>query len=157
MATNRQLKINFIKEQHDFSLLVKTILGELQKVDPNSFLLPMEKAIASRTLSKTLWEMLPDEMDSIQFNDIPEQIVKGRAFLPEPHLKQIVTLHLGWDTLSFSCSFEAAWFAWNGFHSLGTDTFNCCIYPENIDWFIIRAGANLYPMKFNGNSYQVTS
>lgn len=155
MATNRQLKINLLKDQNDFSLLVKSILLELNKIDNNSFLLPLEKAIASRALNKTLWDFLPDESESFQFSGIDEQMIKGKEMLPTTDLKQIITLHLGWDTLSFSCSLEAAWFAWINFKSLNTDTFNCCIYPENLDWYIIRAGSNLYPMNFRNDKYEL--
>lgn len=155
MATNRQLKINFLKDQTDFSLLVKSILLELTKIDNCSSLLPIEKAIASRTLNKALWDSLPDESESFQFDEINEQMVKGKEILPTTDLKQKVTLHLGWDILSFSCSLEAAWFAWTNFHSLNITTFNCCIYPENLDWYIIRAGSNLYPMKFANDKYEL--
>ena len=156
MATNRQLKINLLKDQNDFSLVVKSILFELNKIDNNSFLLPIEKGIASRTLNKILWDLLPDESESIQFTDINEQTNKGLEIFPTTDLKQIVTLHLGWDMLSFSCSLESAWFSWTNFHSLDTNTYNCCIYPENLDWFIIRAGSNLYPMKFKNSIYRLT-
>jgi hypothetical protein len=150
MATNRQLKIDLLKDQNDYSRKIQSILSELLQIDAKASLLSIDKAIASRILVKKLWDVLPDEEDSYQFNDIDDQTNKATEYLPIGDFTQNVTLHLGWDVMSFVCSLEAAWFAWKNFNTLSTDTFNCCIYPDNLEWYIIRAGNNLYPMSYSG-------
>jgi len=157
MALNRQLKIKLFKDQSEYERNIQKILSELTKVDPASFLQPIEKAVASRSLVKKLWDLLPDEQDCFGFNSVEEQTIAGRLLLPTSNLTQVVTMHLGWDVLSFSCSLEAAWQTWLHFNTLNTDTFNCCIYPANIDWYVVRAGTNFYPMTFLGNSFQLNS
>jgi hypothetical protein len=157
MATNRQLKIDLLKDQNDYSRKIQSILSELLQIDVKASLLPIDKAIASRILVKKLWDLLPDQRDSFQFDNADEQTSKGSEYLSTGDFTQNVILHLGWDVLSFSCSMEAAWESWKNFNMLNTDTFNCCIYPENLEWYIIRAGNNLYPMSYSGHRYELRS
>lgn len=155
MATNRKLKIDLLKDQNDYSRKIQSILSGLSQVDVKASLLPIEKAIASRILIKKLWDALPDEYDSYQFDDIEEQTTKGKKYLPTVDFNQSVTIHLGWDIMSFACSLDAAWQSWKYFHALSIDTFNCCIYPDNLEWYIVRAGNNLYPMSYSEDRYQL--
>lgn len=157
MATNRQLKIDLLKEQTDFARQIQSILSSLAALDAKASLLPMEKAIASRTLVKKLWDLLPEEYESYYLADeenLTDALIK---YLPTVSLSQNVTLHLGWDVLSFSCTLEAAWFGWRNYNSISIDTFNSCIYPDSLDWYIIRAGNNFYPMYFNGKKFVLTT
>jgi hypothetical protein len=155
MATNRQLKIDLLKDQNNCLQLIHKILSKLLQVDAQASLLPVEKATASRILVKKLWEVLPEEHESCQFENVEEQTTKGRGYLPTNEFSQNVTLHLGWDVLSFSCTLEAAWQSWKDFNALNIDTFNCCIYPDSLGWYIIRAGNNLYPMSYSGEKYEL--
>lgn len=153
MITPRQLKIDLLKDRNDYTRLVQHILAELFKIDRNASLLTTENSIASRTLVKKLWDALPDEHESYQFNGTSEQTAHAAASLPVADPAQNVTLHLGWDLLCFSCSFKAAWHAWDNFNTINTDTFNSCIYPEDLEWYIVRAGNNLYPMNYSDDGY----
>jgi hypothetical protein len=146
MSLNRQLHIQFHKDQLEFKQLSQRILQELLRIEPQAGVLPVEQAIASRSLVQKLWDALPDETQTTQ----------GKTHLPTTDFNQQVTLHLGWDLLAFSCTLQAAWYGWRQFHSLNTDTFNCCIYPPTLDWYIIRAGHNLYPMQYAGSQYILT-
>jgi hypothetical protein len=60
-------------------------------------------------------------------------------------------LHLGWDAPSFSTTLEAAWKGHPNFFELNTDTYNSCVYPGSFEWYVIRAGRNLYPMNCSLN------
>ncbi len=153
MDTPRQLRIELLKDENNFERISKSILNEIKQFDEHACLLPVNKAMASRSLIKKLWDFLPGEQDSIVFNDIEEQTLKGLHTLPATDLAQRITLHLGWDCLSFSCTLSAAWNAWDKFCLLSTETYNCCIYPNDLDWFIVRAGINLYPMTFTNEEY----
>jgi hypothetical protein len=155
MITHRQLKLDLLKEQNDFLQVTRAIITGILPLDPNAALCPVEKAIASRSLVKKFWDMLPGEEDCYSFTDIEEQSSTGKSLLLQPDFSQVVTLHLGWDLLCFSCTFEAAWDSWASFNTLNTDTFNACIYPSNLEWFVIRAGNNLYPMQFAGERYEI--
>lgn len=155
MATIRQLKIELLKDQNEYSRVIQKILSALLQVDAHASLLPVEKATASRILVKKLWDILPGEHESFQFDSVDEQTAKGGKYLPAADFNQNITLHLGWDILSFRCSFEAAWHTWEIFNTLNTDTFNCCIYPESLEWYIVRAGNNLYPMHYSGDGYKI--
>ncbi len=146
MTTNRQLRIELLKNQQEFVRKTRQILLALSKIDPQACLFSIDKAVANRTMVKKLWELIPEEQDSYQINGMePDQMI---AFIAEVDLNQKVTLHLGWDLFSFECTFKAAWFAWDHFNTIDTDTYNACIFPPNPEWFIIRAGNNLYPMVF---------
>lgn len=152
METNRQLKIGLLKDLQEYSRTVQLILSELLQRDAKAFVLSTDRSVASRALIKKLWDALPDEQYSYQFNNTGEQTEKGKAYLPQD-LTQTVTMHLGWDVMCFTCSLEAAWFAWNNFNTMNTDTFNCCIYPAGLEWYIIRAGNALYPMMYSEEGY----
>jgi hypothetical protein len=82
METNRQLKIGLLKDQSDYSRTIQCILSGLLQTDPNASLLPVDEAIASRTLVKKLWDALPEEQDSYQFNSIDEQTNNATVYLP---------------------------------------------------------------------------
>ncbi|MBF9223042.1 hypothetical protein [Hymenobacter ruricola] len=153
MATNRQLKIDLLKAQNDYSRLVEQVVQALATVDPSARATRVEQAVASRALVGKLWDLLPDEHKSFQFKSGEEMLRNGRDYLPATGHQQPVILHLGWDILSFSCSFEAAWLAWPDFHKLGQEAFNSCVYPANLAWYIIRAGTNLYPMVLENGQY----
>lgn len=156
MVTNRQLKIDLLKSQNEYAQTIHKILAELSVLDPGAALLPIEKAVASRALVKQLWELLPEEKNCYAFEGVEEQTLTGRALLPATDALQPVTLHLGWDVLGFSCSLEAAWTGWKNFHTLTTtESFNCCIYPTHLEWYVVRAGYNLYPMRFTSSRYEL--
>src|SRR5690349_3263365 len=140
MITNRQLKLELVKEQNNYVQIVRSVLSGILMIDPSATVHPTEKAIASRSLVKKLWEMLPGEEQSYQFSDIAEQTKEGVAFLRSYAFSQPVTLHLGWDLLCFSCTLKAAWESWNYFSELNNDTYNACIYPADIGWYVVRAG-----------------
>jgi hypothetical protein len=154
MVTNRQLKIDLLKEQNQYTRNIEQIVQALSAADPNASILSLEKAVASRSLVKKLWDLLPNEQESHVFITVEDQTNKGRALLPASNFSLPVTLHLGWDILAFSCTLEAAWHTWQKFSTLiGTETFNCCIYPDSLEWYVVRAGGNLYPMVFTGTQY----
>jgi hypothetical protein len=153
MAINRQLKIDLLKDENEYSRNIQRILSELSQIDAKVSLFSIERAIASRILIKKLWDALPNEQDSYHYNDIDEQTIKAKEYLPTVDLTENVSLHLGWDVLGFTCSMEAAWYTWKNFNTLSTDTFNCCIYPQHLEWYIIRAGNSLYPMILSGEKY----
>ncbi|MGV3657057.1 MAG: hypothetical protein ACO1NX_03850 [Chitinophagaceae bacterium] len=154
-TSNRQLKIDFLKQQNHYARSVQHILSALQEVDAQACMHSIEKAVASRSLVKKLWEALPDEKYGYPFVSIEEQTNAGSAYLPTGDFNQKVTLHLGWDVLSFSCSLDAAWHTWKNFDMSDPEFYNCCIYPDSLEWYIIRAGNNLYPMMFSGAEYRI--
>lgn len=117
---------------------------------------PAVRRPASRHLVKELWDLLPPEQDAIQFNDVQQQTRTGLENLAIQNIEQPVTLHLGWDVLAFSCTLEAAWFSWEFFAHIDTETWNCCIYPEDLGWFVVRAGSGLYPMVWKGNAFGIS-
>ena len=155
MSLNRQLQIRLHQDQAAFSRLSGQILQELMRTDPQAAPLPIAQAVASRSLVQQLWDALPDESESILFEDFETQTTQGISHVPTTDFSQQVTVHLGWDLLAFSCSLEAAWHSWAGFNSLSTDTFNCCIYPPSLSWYVMREGHNLYPMKCAGPAYSL--
>lgn len=153
MASNRQLKIDLLNAQNGYARIVEKAILALTAVDPNAGFAPIEQAIASRALVKKLWELLPDEHEAFRFESDEDLMSCGKAYLPSINYQQPVVLHMGWDILCFSCSLEAAWLAWPAFKSLNQDAFNSCVYPANLEWYVIRAGNNLYPMFFENGRY----
>ena len=156
METPRKLKINYLKNQNEYSRQTQIILADLRKIDNNAEISPVEQSIAGRELIKQFWDLLPEENQSHCFENVSDQTVNGRILLPATDFTQKINLHLGWDILSFTCSLLAAWQQWEYFSSINTDTYNCCIFPDSLEWYVIRAGNNLYPMKWSGTQYELT-
>lgn len=152
---NNKLKLKLLKDRNKFKRLLSTILGELHSIDLNATQRPAAVSLASRNLVKELWGNLPEEHSALKFNDIREQTEKGKNRLPTRNFDEIITVHFGWDILCFECSLGAAWNSWINFCGNSPETFNCCIYPNDLDWFIIRAGTNLYPMKIDDKKYEI--
>lgn len=47
-----------------------------------------------------------------------------------------------------------AWDVWYELKNIDTvETYNVCVYPHSINWYIIRAGENLYPMIIEKNKF----
>ena len=155
MPTHRQLKLDLLKERADYTRKMQSILSALLAIDQNATVLTIDKAVASRTLVKTLWDLLPVEQESHAYDTIAEQTTQALNYLPTTDLTQNVTLQLGWDLLCFNCTLEAAWHAWQNFNTLDIDTFNCCIYPEHLEWYMVRAGNNFYPMQYLPTGYEL--
>jgi hypothetical protein len=148
MKRQQLLRKQLINTRHKTATLLADILSALQVVDPAASVLPLDQALASRELVLQLWKLLPEETDAYHF-DSPEALTEnGKAWI-EPRANQRVTLHLGWDVLCFSTTVAAAWETWPRFCQRTTDTYNTCLYPEALDWYLIRAGNFLYPMVCN--------
>jgi hypothetical protein len=130
------------------SELVAHILTDLRSVDPLADVAPLATLLASKAVVSDLWQLAPDESQAFRFAS-PEALAnEGRwsiAGLGCPR----VTLHLGWDNLCFLCSLEASWSAWPLFCHLTTETFNAAVYPDTLEWVVLRAGSHLYPLLLN--------
>ena len=87
--------------------IIEAIQSALTGVDPNAQLLPLEKALVSRTVNKELWEALPNENQAYQYNSVQELMREGRQFLQD-ELQAPIILHLGWDMLAFVTTLKAA-------------------------------------------------
>jgi hypothetical protein len=125
--------------------IIKAIEASLISIDPNVRLLPVEKALVSRTVVKKLWDLLPDEHLSYRYASVQELKINGQGFLIGDS-ETPVLLHFGWDVLAVTTTLRAAWEAITTYSEISIDTYNTCIYPASLDWYVIRAGTNLYPM-----------
>jgi hypothetical protein len=141
----RETKKEFIIKRNKNRKIISSILDALNVFDKNAKLLSLEEAINSRDLIKKFWDALPGEHNAFHYESVEEMIREGEKFLPSDKKLQI-TLHLGWDVLSFSTTLEAAWKADSEIFELNTETYNSCIYPGSFEWYVIRAGRYLYPM-----------
>jgi hypothetical protein len=151
-----QLQIEFRKNSLAWKNSIASILVELQKLDSQAQLIEIEKALASWNLIKQLWSYLPEEPLAKQFKDLQMQTVQGKVWLPKQVDNEVVILHLGWDVLCFQCSLNSAWETWINYCRLhSSETYNACIYPTNLRWYIVRAGTNLYPMIFEEGQYKI--
>jgi hypothetical protein len=154
---NKKLKLEFLKDVNNFNNLVSLILNELIIIDKNAKQLPLNLSLASQNLTGKLWKFAPEEYGAYKFRNIKQQTEEGKELLPTKNFNENVTIHFGWNTLSFDTSLNAAWFSWIKFCQSNTDTFNCCLYPKNLDWYVLRAGTNLYPMKLIKDKYELVS
>lgn len=124
---------------------VGAVLKALHAYDPESALLTLPDAWASRELAGRLWKALPDESDAYAFESVEALTAAGEAVLEAPP-GDPVTLHLGWDTFAVRTTLQAAWHAWPHFHDVSIDAHNVLVYPDSVRWYIARAGTHLYPM-----------
>jgi hypothetical protein len=147
MNSNQRLRKEFLIERARTEAAVTPALQALLTCDPTTAIASLKHSRTSRRQTvRRLWDALPDESDAYSFKSIDELVASGSwclAGLGDP----TVTLHLGWDELCFLATLQAAWSAWPAFASSSVDAFNCCIYPESLEWYIVRAGTHLYPME----------
>jgi hypothetical protein len=125
--------------------IIKAIEASLMGIDPNVKLLPIEKALVSQTIVNKLWDILPDEHLSYHYASVEELKINGQGFLIGDPDSPVI-LHFGWDVLAVTTTLRAAWEAVTTYSEISIDTYNTCIYPASLDWYVIRAGTNLYPM-----------
>ncbi len=128
--------------------LVAHILAGLRSIDPLAEAAPLATLLASKAMVRELWQLAPDESQAFRF-DSPEALTTDGRWSIESFGPSPVTLHLGWDCLCFLCSLEAAWSAWPLFCRATTDTFNAAVYPETLEWVVLRAGSHLYPLRLD--------
>lgn len=146
MLAKQTLKKAQLLAANQQAQVIGAIRSALSVVDPNAHPLTVEAALVSRTLTKQLWEILPDEHFSYRFGTIDELENSGKRLFKD-HFDVPVTLHLGWDTLAFSTTLRAAWETMASYYKIDTiDTYNTCIYPNSLNWYVVRAGTHLYPM-----------
>jgi hypothetical protein len=145
MRANQTFKKLQILTTRNIANLAAPVLTALSTIDPSAHLLSLEKALISRTVSKKLWDSLPPEHLSYQFGSIEALKNSGQEFLGDKYESPII-LHCGWDVLAFATTVRAAWETMENYYQLTTESYNICLYPESFDWFVIRAGKNLYPM-----------
>jgi hypothetical protein len=125
--------------------IVGSILVALSPLDPLVQPLALEKARVSRTVINTLWDALPPEHLAYQCSSIEALKMRGQQFLSDK-LDTPIILHCGWDMVAFATTVRAAWETMETYYHLSTEGYNTCMYPESFNWFVIRAGKNLYPM-----------
>ncbi len=128
--------------------LVGRILTDLRSVDPLAEVAPLATLLASKSVVSDLWKLAPDESQAFRFES-PEALTTEGGWSIESFGSPRVTLHLGWDNLCFLCSLDASWSAWPLFCHLTTDTFNAAVYPDTLEWAVLRAGSHLYPLLLN--------
>lgn len=122
------------------------VLTALHTRDPDAALLALVDAWVSRDIVARLWESLPDESSACVFPTEEALTTEGARLLPAP-LDTPVVLHLGWETFCVRTTLDAAWYTWPAFCHSGTEAYNACVYPESLEWYIVRAGTSLYPME----------
>lgn len=122
------------------------MLTSLRTMDPGATLLPLVDARVSRDVVARLWESLPDESSARVFPTEEGLTTEGAPLLHAP-LDTPVVLHLGWDTFCMRTTLEAAWYTWPAFCHSSTEAYNACVYPDSLEWYIVRAGTSLYPME----------
>lgn len=140
------LRKKMIIAQREVAKTFSIISGALLSIDPNSRPTTTEESKAFQTVAKHLWELLPDENDSYTY-DSPADLLSRGSWCLQGLGNPNVVFQLGWSGISFHTSLQAAWTAWPIFASHNTDTFNSCIFPESLAWYLIRAGRHLYPMQ----------
>jgi|GEM_PF-6798480 len=145
MLSNQSLRKEFLLLQRQAKDKTDKILNSLCKVAPESSLLNLGDAVVSRKMIKKLWDCLPEEVDAFTYDSIDELTSAGRDLLPA-NMDATVVLHCGWDVLSFRTTLRAAWEGYSTFCNIDTETFNICIYPDSLEWYVICAGRHLYPM-----------
>ena len=152
---NKQLQIEYLKRKNKIRNLRNQILEILKVNDNNARSLDIDEIISSRETAKVLWNMLPDEFDAYRYSNLDEQRVKGSKFLEKKQLDKKVIIHFAWDSLCFETTLENAWNSWYELNNLDSvETYNTCIFPLPVDWYIIRAGVNLYPMVWRNDKFE---
>jgi hypothetical protein len=146
MLASQRLKRELLAGRLRSARLVDAIVEALRAVDAAATEAGLPALLASRELVAHLWEALPEERQAYEF-PTPEALVADGAWCLSGLGNPRVTLHLGWGALCFDCSLAAAWEAWPKFCSLSTDTFNAVVYPESLDWALVRSGRRLYPLR----------
>lgn len=146
MNAQHSLRKEFLLQQREDERLVADVLASLRERDSSSSVVDVAGVMSARKLAQRLWDLLPEEHDSYGFESLDELITKGSWCLNGLGDPQI-TLCLGWDGFSFRTSLQAAWLGWPKFASLNTATFNSLIFPDSLEWYIVRAGRRLYPMR----------
>jgi hypothetical protein len=145
MKLQQQFRKSLLQHRYAQEQWIGTILSTLQTVDPNAALVPVPLAIASKALIKHLWQVLPAEYNAYRFASVEHLVAEGQWCIA-PYGQDRITFHCGWDVVAYTTTTQAAWTTWPLFANLNLDTYNCCIYPESLAWYIIRAGWYLYPV-----------
>ena|SRR2546422_3971016 len=145
MLSDQSFRKEFLLLTRRMNNKIDKIMNSLCKIDPNSNILTLGEAVASRQMVKKLWDFLPKEADAFSYESIDRLTSNGRDFLPA-NMDSSVILHIGWDVLSFMTTLRAAWEGYRTFCELDIETFNICIYPDSFKWYVICAGRHLYPM-----------
>lgn len=123
------------------------VLAALRVFDPDVAPLDLTAARVSHTIAASLWQALPDEHEARAFESEELLTANGASVLPHDTAERI-TLHLGFHHLAVRTTVEAAWHAWPGFCRVdAVETYNTCMYPDSLRWYIVRAGTHLYPMR----------
>ena len=145
MKSFQSLRKDYLLARHECDRTLTAVLDALVSLEPSSRTATLSEALASQRVVRLLWDQLPEEHLAHQYPspfETTSQALWCLSGLGNPN----VTLHLGWGGLSFATSLSAAWTAWPTFAALTTDTYNSCIYPPTLQWYLIRAGRHLYPM-----------
>lgn len=125
----------------------ETALSHLQTIDPDARVLPPNEVLVSCEVIRRLWEWLPDEYEACHFQSLAQQHAAVEPFMKQFGENCPVILHLGHSSIGFATTLRAAWFAWDQFCDLTTETYNVCIYSRNFEWYVVRAGRwHVYPM-----------
>ena len=152
---SRQLQIDYLKYKNNHKILLNQILEALKQKDSDARLLDINEIEAIRIISNKLWDALPDESESYEFENFKEQAKFGKKFIDNKTKNLKVIFHLGSDNLCFETTLENAWNVWYEIINLDSfETYNTCLFSRKLDWYIIRAGINLYPMIWNQNRYE---
>src|SRR5512133_2127691 len=145
MDVQNVLRKELLLQQRASERLVAEILAALRETDASSCVLDMAGSRSARVIAKRLWDLLPDEHTSYGF-DSPEELMTSGSWCLDGLGDPRITLCLGWDGLSFQSSLHAAWLGWPKFASRSAETFNALVFPDSLEWYIVRAGRRLYPM-----------
>lgn len=158
MKINQILKKEFLSNKNNITRFNNKILDILNENSTNSYILSINEALLSKSLVKKLWRCT-DGKGFYNYFDIKDNNFEVLNYFD---LEQIVTLHLGWDILSYSCNLKSALLSFEKFknieiNSFGDiyETFNLCVYPNTIDWCLIFAGHNFYPIKLNSEKPEI--
>jgi hypothetical protein len=145
MLAHQVLRKASLVTRHAIAAEVTAVLAALREIDAAAALLPLPEAWASRELAERLWNALPDESEGYAFSTVAEMTAAGQAMvaaLPD----EGVVLHLGWDSFAIRTTLRAAWDAWPRFCDVSIAAHNALVYPDSLRWYVVRAGACLYPM-----------
>ena len=145
MRLQQTLRKTLLHARSRHTRLLTAVQQALQHADDRAAPLSLAAALASKELVRHLWDALPAEASAYRYASIEQLTTDGRWCVAHA-LDERVTLHLGWDVIGFTTSVQAAWEMWPSFATLNTDTYNVCVYPESLGWYIIRAGTRLYPI-----------
>lgn len=146
MLIQQILRKELLIAQHETAKICLAISSALASLDPDSRISTIQEALTAQRIVKRLWDLLPNEFYSYTYSS-PAQIVSQGSWCLRGLGNPLVLFQLGWGALSFRTTLQAAWKAWPNFADLCTETFNTCIVPDSMEWYLIRAGRHLYPMR----------